>query len=80
MIEVLAILGGVVVLYIGYTFVRFSSFKSRLMNEFERRGVSFSTADEVYFRLGDFINSMHANGASTDKIVDEVMERYPELF
>lgn len=80
MVEVFAIIGGVVLLYLAYLFVKFSNFRSRLMNEFGRRGVPFQVADEVYAKAGDFINSMHANGESVDTIVDEVMRRFPELF
>lgn len=80
MIEVFAIIGGMVLLYLAYTFVKFSSFKSKLMNEFGRRGVPFQVADEAYAKAGDFINTMHANGQTVDSIVDEVMRRYPELF
>ena len=80
MIEVFAIIGGMVVLYLAFTFVKFSSFKSKLMNEFGRRGIPFEVADIAYAKTGDFINTMHANGESVEVIVDEVIRRYPELF
>jgi hypothetical protein len=50
------------------------------MNEFGRRGIPFSVADEAYCQAGDFINSMHGNAVPVEKIVNEVMLRYPELF
>ncbi len=77
---VLAVIGGFVVAYTIWMFLKFSNFKSRLMNEFGRQDVPYKVADHVYFRAGDFINSMHANGAQVEEIVVETIRRYPEYF
>jgi len=79
-VEILAIIGASVVLYLGFLFVKFTQFRTKLYNEFGRRGVSYEVADNAYTIAGDFINSLHANGKNIDEIVDEVMFRYPDLF
>ena len=48
MIDVLAIIGGAVVVYLAYVYIKFSAFKSKLMNEFGGRGIPYEVADHVY--------------------------------
>lgn len=78
--EILAAVGVAVIAFMLFMFAKFVGFKKRLMQAFERHGVPYHIANEAYFRAGDFINSMNADGRSVDDIVLETMRRYPELF
>jgi hypothetical protein len=80
LIDVLAIIGGAVVVYLAYVYIKFSAFKSKLMNEFGRRAILYEVADHFYTEARHLINTMHADGQTITSIVDEVTVRYPELF
>jgi len=47
--ELLGIAAVAVLAYIIFIGVKFTTFKSKLMNEFGRRGVSFRNADDLFF-------------------------------
>jgi hypothetical protein len=79
MLEVLAIFGLVAILWLVFLFVKFSGFKSKLMNEFGRHGVDFETADIFYAQHPEFVNGLYSSGLSPSKIVAECLRRYPEL-
>ncbi len=80
MFEIFAIIGLVVVLWLAYLFVKFTGFKSKLMNEFGRQGVDFETADIFYAKYSEFVNGLYSSGHSPADIVVECVGRYPEYF
>lgn len=59
-----------VLAYIAFTGLQFVNFKSKLMNEFGRRGVPFAIADGIFTRSRDQINSLHHSGMPINQIVD----------
>lgn len=71
--EFVILTGLAIAAYVGFTFVKFSMFKSRLMNEFGRHGVRYEEADEVYYRESKTINKLYHAGVSVDEIVDRFL-------
>lgn len=68
--ELLGILVVAVFAYLLYLGVKFSNFRSQLMNEFGRRGISFEAADKIFDLAKDEINTLHHAGMPIDQIVD----------
>jgi len=72
------LVGFIVVAALGYIIflgVKFSNFKSKLMNEFGRQGVPFEIADDIFFRERNEINNLHHSGMPMDQIVDRYLAR-----
>jgi len=63
------------VAYIIYLGINFTNFKSKLMNEFGRRGIPFEIADNLFTRERDGINSLHRSGMPVDQIVDRYLKQ-----
>lgn len=68
--EIVAIIIVAVLAYVVFLGVKFTNFKSKLMNEFGRRGVPFEIADSIFFQHRDDINNLHHSGMPIDQIVD----------
>lgn len=66
-------------LFLAFMFVRFSNFKSKLMNEFGKRGVSYALADRLYSVYGAVINDMMQARIPIPMIVDFIMENVDVL-
>lgn len=71
--EVMFFLVIVVISIVAFMFVKFSNFKSKIMNEFGKRGVAYSSADVLYTIFASQISDMHHAGCSIPDIVDFVM-------
>ena len=64
----------VVFAVIAFMFVRFSMFKSKLMNAFGRLGVPFQMADTIYTQHSKYINDLHHQGHSAEMIAQHIVE------
>lgn len=71
--EVLALSLLAVVIYFLFLGVKFTSFKSKLMNEFGRRGVRFDEADTIFAEASEDISKLHHAGMPIEQIVDRYM-------
>lgn len=71
--EVFLILIIAIILFIAFIFVKFSNFKSKLMNEFGKRGMTYSSADTLYALFSSQIHNMHQAGYPISDIVDFVL-------
>ena len=54
---------------------KFTNFKSSLMNEFGRNGISFQEADRIYTRHRDPIHAMHNAGVAVPEIVRTIVAK-----
>lgn len=59
------------VIFLGF---KFSNFRSKLMNEFGRRGVDYHVADKIYFLMRDDINRWHNDGVPDPQIVERCLQ------
>lgn len=71
---VFAVLG-----YIMFTGIQFTIFKSKLMNEFGKRGVSFEKADDFFTENSKGINDLHHSGMPVDQIVARCLDDVNEI-
>lgn len=64
------VIGALVVIgLIAIKWIKFVIFKSELMNEFGRQGVSYQDADQIFTKFGNQISMMHHSGMPVEKIV-----------
>lgn len=60
----------------GYFFIKFSMFKSRLMNAFGQMGIPYNVADQIYFEQAKYINSLYGAGHTAEDIAVHMAEKY----
>jgi len=80
MIEALAILGLVVIIWLSFSFFKFIEFKSKLMNAFEQNFVDYDTANSFYTQHAEFVNSLYSSSHSPMEIANEYIRRFPEVL
>ncbi len=73
--ELLGFAAIAILAYIIFLGAKFTNFKSKLMNEFGRRGVPFAIADNIFFRERSEINDLFHSGMPIDQIVDRYIAR-----
>jgi hypothetical protein len=74
MIEIILVVVVIFVIFIVIQGSKFTNFKSNLMNEFGRHGISFQEADRIYTRNRDRIHVMQNEGMPIPEIVRTIME------
>ncbi len=62
--EAVFVIIGLVAVYFAYMFVRFAMFKSKLMHEFGKHGVSYIAADLFFANYSGEINGLYNDGVS----------------
>ena len=76
--ELFAIISVIIIAGILYFGGKFANFKSQLMNELGKRGMSFHSADILYTAMADQIHKMHHDGISASNIADMISQNYHE--
>ena len=72
--ELIIVLALVACGYLVYLWITFANFRAELMNEFGRRGLSYSAANALFSFWSNEISSMHRNKVSTAQIVDLIIQ------
>lgn len=75
MLEIVIVVGLIALAYFIFIAAKFVNFKSKLMNEFGRHGVSFELADRIYYQYREEIHDLHNQGISLNQIVEELAKR-----
>jgi hypothetical protein len=73
-LELIIVLALVACGYLVYLWITFANFRAELMNEFGRRGLSYSAANALFSFWSREISDMRHNKVSTAQIVDLVMQ------
>lgn len=61
-------------IYLAYLWIRFSSFKSEVMNELGQRGISYTAADALYTLWSNEIHRMHHDNMPAAQIADIITD------
>lgn len=72
--EIFLIIVLLVFAIVGFIFVKFSMFKSRLMNAFGRLDVPYHLADNIYTQYSKHIHKLHADGFTPEQIAVHIIE------
>jgi len=73
-LELIIVLALVACGYLVYLWITFANFRAELMNEFGRRGLSYSAANALFSFWSREISDMRHNKVLTAQIVDLVMQ------
>ncbi|MCV0428587.1 MAG: hypothetical protein K5905_24280, partial [Roseibium sp.] len=58
--------------YIIFMWIKFTAFKSELMNELGRHGVPYGEAENLYTHLRDQVHKLRGNGLTTAEIAEKL--------
>jgi hypothetical protein len=73
--EIILIIIICILVWIGYLFVRFTMFRSKLMNAFGSAGIPYDIADRIYTQQRNYINDLcHSDNYSPEEIVKKLIK------
>ncbi|MDG2467300.1 MAG: hypothetical protein P8N97_08775 [Alphaproteobacteria bacterium] len=78
--EIFLIIVLIVIAIVGFMFIKFSMFKSRLMNAFGRHGLPYTLADDIYTQYSKRIHKLHAEGFTPEQIATHIIEELDNIL